>query len=212
MKLQMQKRPHNGMLLTFCGLDGSGKTTMIGRLNAYLQEQGVQPFLTKQPTPAMRRTHIFRNYMDQPDHTGYDYRALSLMAASDRIQHTNTVIVPALERGELVLSDRYFYSCLANLRARGYTEDRWIYEIGAQILAPDCAFFFDIDVPTALERVRARERERDRFIDVPLQYRLREEYLLIAADVGGEVISTARGEDACFKQMVDCLERNRAYV
>ena len=65
--------------------------------------------------------------MDTPDHAPYDYRALSLLCAADRVQHSNRVILPKLEEGYTVISDRYFYSCLANLRARGYRRDRWIY-------------------------------------------------------------------------------------
>ena len=84
-----------------------------------------------------------------------------------------------------MVSDRYFYSCLANLRARGYEQDRWIYEISASIPKPDLAFFLDVDVDTAIRRVRSRASERDRYIDVPLQHRLRREYWEIAAENGG---------------------------
>ena len=99
MKLQM--KPHNlpGYLFVFCGLDGSGKTTQIGLLRDYMQEQGLSVQLTKQPTNAVRKSQIFRTYMDAPDHSAYDYRALSLLCASDRVQHTNKEIVPRLSSG-----------------------------------------------------------------------------------------------------------------
>ena len=175
---QLHMKPHHapGLLLTFCGLDGCGKTTIIRRLADDLQKDGYGICLTKQPTDAVRGSGIFRTYMDQPDHERYEYRSLSLLAAGDRVQHVSKVILPELAQGKIVLCDRYFYSCLANLRARGYTEDRWIYEIGGCLIRPDVSFFFDIPVETAVGRVRARPEERDRYIDMALQYRLAREY------------------------------------
>ena len=100
MKLQMRPHETPGLLITFCGLDGCGKTTLIRRLTRYLEELEVPAFLTKQPTDAVRQSEIFRTYMDTPAHDAYDYRALSLYCASDRVQHSNRVIRPRLERGK----------------------------------------------------------------------------------------------------------------
>jgi dTMP kinase len=113
----MNMKPHNqfGLLITFCGLDGCGKTSMINMLKNKLDEMNIPILLTKQPTDFVRKSDIFRTYMDCPDHDEYDYRSLCLLAASDRVQHSNKVILPALEEGKIVISDRYFYSCLAIL-------------------------------------------------------------------------------------------------
>ena len=183
--------PHNteGILITFCGLDGCGKTTILTRLAELLSEKH-EVVLTKQPTDFVRNSAIFRTYMDCPDHDAYDYRSLSLLAASDRVQHSNRAVVSELKQGKVVISDRYFYSCLANLRARGYEKDRWIYEIAGSIIKPDLAFFLDVPVETAVARVRSRPEEKNRFIDMELQYRLREEYINICKANGGILLST----------------------
>lgn len=196
---ELSMRPHNtaGKLFTFCGLDGCGKTTMMHRLVQELKSE-YPVFLTKQPTDFVRSSAIFRTYMDSPDHEEYDYRSLSLLAASDRVQHTSKVIEPALQRGQIVLSDRYFYSCLANLRARGFEHDRWIYEIAASIIRPDIAFFFDVPVEVAVSRVRSREAEKDRYIDWQLQDRLHKEYLDICQANGGIRIPTTLSEDESY--------------
>jgi dTMP kinase len=192
MKINMTKHTHPGMLITFCGLDGCGKTTLINHLVAYLQNQGINPVLTKQPTPFVRQSAIFRTYMDEPNHDAYSYRSLSLLAASDRIQHVHSVVEPALKAGKVVISDRYFYSCLANLRARGYVEDQWIYEIAESMLKPDLAFFIDAPVEVAVSRVRARENERNRYIDMDLQYNLRDEYRLIATAENAPILDSTK--------------------
>ncbi len=195
--LNMRKNDTKGYLITFCGLDGCGKTTMLTRLKAELERE-YAVVLTKQPTNAVRHSEIFRTYMDCPDHTAFDYRSLSLLAASDRLQHSNKTIEPQMKTGNIVISDRYFYSCLANLRARGYTEDAWIYEIAESVIKPDIAFFFDVPVETAVARVRRRPEEKDRYIDIDLQYRLREEYINICKANSGILISTEQSEDACY--------------
>lgn len=213
-KMQLSLKEHNlpGKLITFCGLDGSGKTTMIRKLAEKLEESSITAVLTKQPTDTMRKTAIFRTYMDCEDHSGYAYRALSLMAAADRIQHTEKEIVPELEKGKWIVSDRYFYSCLANLRARGYRQDQWIYEIGAQIIKPTVSIFMDIPVEAAVERVRQRPEEKKRYIDMELQYYLREEYLQIAEDTGGVVISSLLPEEECFAQIWQAVQKSCGFV
>ena len=210
-KDKLHLRPHRtgGMLITFCGLDGCGKTTMIRRFAEHLQAQGKPVLITRQPTSFMRESEVFRTYMDQSDHSSYDYRCLSLMAAGDRIQHIHGVILPALQAGQCVISDRYLYSWIANLRARGYLRDRWPLEIASFMIQPDCAFFIDVPVQVAVERVRSRTEERDRYIDMDLQYKLRSQYRRIARQNKGIVLSSLKSEDAVFAEILQHVERHR---
>ena len=205
-KLNMRPNETKGLLITFCGLDGCGKTTMIRKLMVDLEKE--HPiFLTKQPTDFVRQSAIFRTYMDSPNHNDFDYRSLSLLAASDRIQHSNKVIEPEMEKGNIVLSDRYFYSCLANLRARGFKADQWIYEIAESIVKPDIAFFFDVPVEKAVSRVRSREAEKNRYIDMDLQYRLYEEYRKICEMNNGILVSTELSVDESYMTVREAVER-----
>ena len=195
--LNMQKNNGPGYLITFCGLDGCGKTTIMNRL---INDIGTnhELFVTKQPTNAVRQSDIFRTYMDCPNHDAFDYRSLSLLAASDRLQHTNKVIIPEIRKGKIVLSDRYFYSCLANLRARGYEQDEWIFDVAKSVIQPDIAFFFDVPVEEAIVRVRCRPEEKNRYIDVPLQQRLRKEYIDICSANQGVLVSTLNTIDESY--------------
>ena len=204
---ELRMKPHNtaGKLITFCGLDGCGKSSMIKMVTQALTEQEVQFIVTKQPTAAMRNTEIFRTFMDCPDNSAYEYRALSLMAAADRIQHANKVIFPALKEGKTVICDRYFYSCLANLRARGYTKDKWIYEISKAIPKPDLAFFLDVPVDIAIARVRQRPEEKDRYIDVDLQHKLFEEYRRICKKNKGILLASDKSEEDTFSEVLKNL-------
>lgn len=196
--LNMRPNETSGYLFSFCGLDGCGKTTMLTRLEKELGEK-FPTFMTKQPTNAVRESDIFRAYMDNPDHDAYDYRSLSLLAASDRLQHVNKVIEPQMEQGKIVISDRYFYSCLANLRARGFENDNWIYEIAESVVKPDIAFFIDVPVDTAIKRVRSRNEEKNRYIDMDFQYKLKEEYLKICNANKGVLISSEMSVEECYE-------------
>jgi dTMP kinase len=210
----MYMKPHNkpGFLITFCGLDGCGKTTVITMLHDYLESIGISVILTKQPTSFVRSSEIFRTYMDSSCHDDFDYRSLSLLAASDRVQHSNRYILPLLERGEVVISDRYFYSCLANLRARGYTQDEWIYEIASFIPKPDISFFLDVDVNTSIARIRARVEEKDRYIDMALQHKLKQEYVDICKNIDGVLINSNTSPEITFNKIIskvnDTIMRN----
>ena len=205
--MRLKMKPHNtkGVLITFCGLDGCGKSSMIKHLTEELSNDGIEYIVTKQPTDFMRKSDIFRTYMDNPNHSKYEYRALSLMAAADRIQHCNKMILSALEEGKVVICDRYFYSCLANLRARGYSKDKWIYEISKAILKPDLAFFLDVPVDIAIARVRQRPEEKDRYIDVDLQHKLFEEYRRICKKNEGILLASDKSEEDTFSEVLKNL-------
>ena len=206
---ELRMKPHNteGKLITFCGLDGCGKSSMIEMVTKALAKNGIETIVTKQPTDMMRKTEIFRTFMDCPDNSAYEYRALSLMAAADRIQHVNKIILPALKEGKTVICDRYFYSCIANLRARGYIHDEWIYEISESILKPDAAFFLDVPVETAVRRVRTRPSEKDRYIDMSLQHLLRNEYIEICNANQGILIGSDTDIGHTFATIKNCIHQ-----
>ena len=207
MKLEMYNVKSNGKLITFCGLDGCGKSTQISHVYNWLSSMGYDIFLTKQPTDLIRNSSIFRTYMDEEYKSNYNYQTLSLLCAADRLQHTTDTIIKKLNEGKIVISDRYFYSCIVNLHARGYESDLWIYDISKHIPNPDISFFLDISVEKAIERVRTRADEKDRYIDIDLQYKLRENYIKIANENNGVIISTEVDEKSSFKKIQDTIKK-----
>ena len=205
--LRMRKNDCPGRLITFCGLDGSGKSTMINLLTDALRAQGKRVFVTKQPTDFVRNSDIFRNFQDYPSNEGYDYLSLSLLAAADRVQHVSQVIVPKLREVDYVISDRYIYSCLANLHARGYQRDSWLYEIAPAIVKPNVAFFIDVPVDKAIERVRRRPSERYRYIDTDFQEVLRQEYLQMSMWPNSCLIDGTIPVRAEYSQIIDAIDK-----
>ena len=198
-----------GKLITFCGLDGSGKTTMIGLLEKYLTALGRKCVLVKQPTNDIRKNPLFRASVDLPYNEGVDYRAVSMLCAADKLQHTTKVIEPLLKDGNIVISDRYYYSSLANLIAYGFSDEKWIYEISANIIKPNFAFFLNADPDLAIERVHARENERSRYVDNNFQKHLSKAYYKIALNNEGILIDCNNNISNSFDQIKDIINGGR---
>lgn len=96
---------------------------------------------------------------------------------------------------------------LPNLRARGFCKDGWIYDISRNVTEPDIAFFFDVPVVEAVRRVRQREAERDRYIDMQLEFRLRDEYVDICRANGGVLVSTDRTPKESYREVKKAVEK-----
>ena len=194
-----EQKPLTGYIVStpYDGLDLIPSSTLMSGIEYELFTKWQREMILKNCLAPVRESGEYDYIlMDAPPTLGGC--VMNLLCAADRVQHSNRVILPKLEEGYTVISDRYFYSCLANLRARGYRRDRWIYEIAAEIPRPDLAFFLDVEVDIAVRRVRARAAERDRYIDLALQHRLREEYRALAAEEGhGIMLSTLQPEEAC---------------
>jgi dTMP kinase len=202
-KLTFSDRQFSGVLIVFCGLDGSGKTTLIERLTSVLKARGIEPIKTKQPTDQVRQSPLFQRVMYTPDFfSSIEYRAHSLVTVSDRIQHSLRFILPELDNGKVVISDRYFFSAITNLRARGYTEDRWIYELANHLPRPDLSFFCEAPFDLILQRLSRRPNEKNRFFDVDFNRRLYDEFVSMRSNyLGAITLDTSQSLDRTGEEM-----------
>ena len=97
-----------GRLITFEGIDGSGKSTQIARLEAFLKERGISVVLTREPGGTELGEKIRSLLLN--DEMGVETEMLLFFAA--RAEHMTRVILPALEKGIWVLSDRFTLSLI----------------------------------------------------------------------------------------------------
>lgn len=141
------------MFITFEGPEGSGKSTQVARVATRLREAGHSVVETREPGgtevgEALRAILLGATHVPAPETEAY------LMTAA-RAEHVRAVILPALERGEWVLCDRYLDSTLAYQGAgRGLDIDelRSLQSLATGDLAPDRTFLLDIDVDAGLRR------------------------------------------------------------
>jgi len=167
--------------IVFEGGEGAGKSTQSAALADYLQARGHEVLCTREPggTPA---AEAIRAILLDPANAGLDDRAEALLFAAARGDHAARVIRPALERGEIVISDRFLDSSVAYQGvARGLGAER-VAELSLWAtggLLPDLTIVLDVDPALGLARVVGP----DRLESEPLEWhaRVRQGFLDIAA-------------------------------
>lgn len=147
-----------GRLIVFEGIDGTGKSTHIGHLRKYLEEQGLEVVQSFEPT----RGQWGRMLRDSAITGRLSVEEEVDLFLKDRREHVETLIAPALARGAWVLLDRYYPSMMAYQGARGV--DPAVIRAANEEFAPvpDAVVWLDIPVSVALERIGGRG-ERDAF-------------------------------------------------
>lgn len=169
-----------GVFIVFEGGEGAGKSTQSTLLAQWILDQGRTVTRTREPggTPA---AEAIREVLLDVSHTGLDDRAEALLFAAARGDHAMRVIRPALERGDVVVCDRYLDSSVAYQgagRELGIEQVRDLSLWATRELIPDLTILLDVDPAVGLARV---ERP-DRLEAEPLQWhaRVRQAFLDLA--------------------------------
>jgi dTMP kinase len=156
-----------GSLIAMEGVDGSGKTTQARLLAEALQTRGRQVVLTQEPSPGPTGQKL-RQYLQGPERYLTPHQELELFIA-DRREHLHQVILPALERAYLVVTDRYFYSTAAYQGALGI-DPAWILaENRAFAPEPHLVFLLVLPPSVGLAR-RTKVRTEPRQVSETLEY------------------------------------------
>jgi len=144
----------NGLFITTEGTDGSGKTTQIRLMEAYLREKGYEVVVTREPGGTGIGEKI-RSLILAPKNTEMSETTEMLLYASARAQLVNELIEPAIKAGRIVICDRFVDSSYAYQgfgRGIDLRTIEGINEVALNGIKPDLTFFFDIDPKTALLR------------------------------------------------------------
>lgn len=179
---QVEEAPHarsRGVLIAFEGGDGAGKSTQIARLTRWLDARGRDFVVTREPGG----TELGRSVREVLLHGGQvSSRAEALLFAADRAHHVDTVIRPALEAGQDVITDRFMDSSIAYQgagRDLGADEVRQLSLWATGGLLPDLTVLLDVPVGVAMAR---RQRTPDRLESESQDFheRVREHFLALA--------------------------------
>jgi dTMP kinase len=179
-----------GFFITFEGPEGSGKSTQLRMLAARLRAEGREVFETAEPGGTPIGMQIRRVLLDARNQEMFPTTELLLMFAC-RAQNVDQWILPALARGEIVLSDRFTDSTLVYQGiARGLGAEV-VYEvdrIACRGLVPGLTLVIDVDVETGLKRAHKRNRQTEDVetrIDeqeISFHRKVREAYHQLASD------------------------------
>lgn len=176
-------------LITFEGLDASGKSTQLQLLQLYLAQLGYEVVCTRESGGTGLGVEIRQLVQERHDLIIHPLSE-ALLYAADRAQHVSELMRPALQRGAYVLCDRYIDSSLA---FQGVSLPlaviREINALATENLAADLTFLCDLGVSTARERLQQRETAPDRIElrDHSYHEQVRRIYLEIAASDPGRI-------------------------
>ncbi len=180
-----------GAFITFEGVDGSGKSTQVSALSTALLARGVKVVSTREPGGSPVAERIRRILLD-PDVGEMAWATEVMLYLASRAEHVDQVVRPALERGEVILCDRFLDSTLAyQAYGRGASgldiqaalgAIRRANELGTDGIGPELTFLLDLDPETGLDRVRDAGRRPDRLEGGGIAFlrRVRDGFLALA--------------------------------
>lgn len=188
-----------GRFITFEGIDGSGKSTQARALAKALGDGGTDVVFTREPGGSPGAEEI-RHLVLTGDPDRWSAETEILLFTASRRDHLEKTIVPALEAGQTVISDRFadstrVYQGATRGDLRGKVDQLHALMIGRE---PDLTFIIDMDPATALARGLARNSGEDRFEDFGLAFQetLRTGFLELAKDYADRCVLIDGNRDA----------------
>jgi dTMP kinase len=179
----VSSQPKKGIFISLEGIEGTGKTTQARLLSERLVEKGYEVILTQEPGGTVIGNRI-REILLHVDHREMSYMAELLLYNAARAQHLNEKILPAVNDGKIVITDRFTDSTIAY---QGYGRGidiellKSIDLIATGGIRPDLTILFDLDVETGLKRNKGINKvDRLELEDIEFHKKVREGYLKIA--------------------------------
>lgn len=181
-----------GFFICVEGLDGCGKTTQTKLLVRRLRRKRYDAIYTAEPSRGKIGKFIKRHCLHGEKRVSSIIEAL--LFAADRFEHVEDVIVPAIGKGKIVVSDRYIYSSLAYQGAAGLDLE-WIEKVNEHAIHPDLAFFIDVKPEIVVKRLKPKKSVME---NLQTQQKVREVYMkfvengeLVKIDGNGSVQEVA---------------------
>lgn len=173
-----------GKFLAVEGIDGAGTTTFVQGLATALAGSGVPVHRTAEPSggPVGRLLRELLRSLEVPDTAVY-----ALLFAADRRHHWLTEILPHMEQGTWVITDRYVLSSLAY---QGIGEETaWVSNLNARAPLPAVTFFLDLPYEVAQARLQARGGVRENLEDADFQEKVASRYRELARTFGTSLVT-----------------------
>jgi dTMP kinase len=182
-----------GLFIVFEGGEGSGKSTILEKIYSWMKDKKIQCIKTREPG-GIKISEDIRSIILDPSNTSMDGRTEALLYAAARRQHLVEKVIPALNSGRIVLSDRFIDSSLAYqgfARGLGINE---IYEINKFAVGeyiPDLSILFDLEPEEGLNRInKNKEREINRLDLETIEFhkKVREGYSILLKDSKHKIV------------------------
>ena len=169
-----------GFFITFEGIDGSGKSTQIQKLAKFLEDNGFDIIITREPGGSVGGEEI-RNLLLQGEVDRWSAETEILLFTAARRDHLERIILPALQDGKIVICDRFTDSTRMYQGMRGPKLRDLVDNLTEEVIncEPDLTIIIDIDPEISLKRAKSRETAEERFEDfgVDLQKKMRKGFI-----------------------------------
>jgi len=197
-----------GIFITFEGIDGSGKTTQAEKLHQFLEAKGHRSLFTREPGGTSISEKIRQLLLDPGNRSMHPITELLLYSAA-RAQHTQELIRPALERGEVVVCARFADSSLAyqgDGRSIAQSVVRELCSIATGGLEPHLTFLVDLAPEESLRRSKREDRMEAEELD--FYRRVRDGYLRLARTAAQRisVLDGRKSVGELHKEIVEIVE------
>ena len=197
-----------GKFITLEGIEGSGKSTSLQTITDYLDNLNIEFIVTKEPGGGPLGRDLRKILLDKQSVITPEVELLLMMA--DRKDHIDNLVLPNLQNGVWIISDRYLDSSYA-YQGGGRQIDTSKIDLLTKLLnlpMPDLTLLFDLSPEMALERAKKRS-ELDRFESEPLAFhtRIRDAYKLLAQQDPNRfvLIDAAKNLDSVQNQVQNCI-------
>jgi dTMP kinase len=185
-----------GTFIVIEGADGAGTTTQSERL---AEKIGAE--LTFEPTDKK----IGRKVDEMISGDNHSPETTALGFAADRMVHLEERVIPWLEQGKTVVSDRYAHSSLAYQPVMG-AEREWVETLNRDILKPDLTVILDISAEVGMSRVEDRGRDGNVFEQMDFQQKVVRKYREMEERENTVLVDASKGKDEVFRQVKTAVE------
>ena len=173
-KLISQSTKSKGLFITFEGGEGVGKTTQINLLKSYLLNNNYKVVCSREPGGTIEGEQVRKLLVSGSSKT-WDPMSEALMFNASRRQHINKIIFPSLDKGNIVLCDRFIDSTIVYQGYAGSIEQSILKDLHKKFcynLYPDLTFFLNLDASLGIKRTRKRSdyKQENRFENFGLDY------------------------------------------
>ena len=201
-----------GIFISLEGGEGSGKSTQIRRLQAWLRDAYPnRDIITTREPGGVESAEDIRNLLVQGDTDRLKPKTDALLMLASRIEHVERLILPSLQKGAIILCDRFSDSSFVyQTITGGYSEKelRHLHQLSIGDLVPHKTFLLDLPAENGLSRANQRPSQTEaRFEAKGLAYhkQVRDSYLALAHEAPSRfvVIDALQTEDEIFAKLQD---------
>lgn len=205
----MLKNNYPGLFIAFEGIDGAGSSTQLELLAKTLRKEGLRVLATKEPTSnvvgGLIRGVLTDSVKLPPD-------SLQLLFSADRAHHLQREIIPVLKKGNVVLTDRYFFSTVAY---GALDLDReWLLDLNKNFLLPDFIFLLNVSAKVSIKRIKNSRFEVELFEKEEKLSKVAKNFLALAKKFSKNtyVLDGALSKKEIADQVIDLIKKSPKHM